>query len=121
MTKEEDKIKEKETINEALKLCGYPWWTITSVKEKMVKKEGKKKEKLEENERSRRMIMILYVKGLSKRIARVMKKRISIAMQPHTTHRNLCVHPKDTVEPREGVYKIKCQDSPVARLNTLLS
>ena len=54
--------------------------------------------------------MIPDVKRLSKRIARVMKKRpISTAIRPHTTLRNLPVHPKDNVEPREGVYKVKCQ------------
>ena len=53
---------------------------------------------------SRGMIVIPYVKGLCKRIAHVMKKRISTAMQPHTTHRNLCAHPNDMVESREGVY-----------------
>ena len=41
--KEEDKIKEKETISEILKVCRYLQWTITLVNEKMAKKEGKKK------------------------------------------------------------------------------
>ena len=40
-------------------------WTITSVTEKMVEKEMKKKGKVEENERNRRLIVIPYVKGLS--------------------------------------------------------
>ena len=77
----------------------------------MAKKEGKtKKEKVEEKERNREIIVITYVKGLSKRIAWVMKKRrISTAMRPHTTLRNLLVHPKDKAEPQEGVYKIKYQ------------
>ena len=51
--------------------------------------------------------MIPYVNELSERIARVMKKRrITTAMHLHTTVRNLLVHPKDKMEPREGVYKI---------------
>ena len=75
----------------------------------MAKKEAKKKVKVEEKARNRGMILIPYVKGLSERIEWVMKKRrISTAMQPHTTLRNLLVHPKDKAEPK-GVYKIKCQ------------
>ena len=55
------------------------------------------------------------MKGLSERIAQVMKKRrISTAMRPHTTLRNLLVHPKDKAESKEGVYKIKCQGVRVA-------
>ena len=47
-----------------------------SSKEKMAKKKGKKKtENGEVNEKSKRMIVISHVKGLSKRIARVMNKR----------------------------------------------
>ena len=86
--------------------------TITSVKEKMAKEEGKKKkkkEKVEEKGRSRGMIMIPYVKGLCERIALVMKKiRISTAMHPHITRRKLLVHPKDKAKPTEEVYKINC-------------
>ena len=63
--------KEKETFSEVLKVCGYPQWRITSIKEKMAKKEVKVKE----NERCRRMIVISYMTGLSKRIAQVMRKR----------------------------------------------
>ena len=50
---EEDKIKEKKTISEAVNICGYPKWTSTSVEEKMVRKVRKKKKmKVEENERN---------------------------------------------------------------------
>ena len=52
----------------------------------------------------------MYVKGLSERIAWVVKKRkISTAMRPHTTLRNMLDHPNDKVEPKEEVYKVKCQ------------
>ena len=61
VTEEDGKIKDKETIGEVFKLCGYPQWTVTSVKEQMAKKE--------ENEKSRGMIIIPYMKGLSERIA----------------------------------------------------
>ena len=56
------------------------------------------------------MIVIPYIKVLSERIAQVMmKRRISTAMQPHTTIRNLLVDLQDKMEPREGIYKIKYQ------------
>ena len=108
-------IKDNETISEMLKQCRYTQWTITSVNEKMVKKEEKKKEKVHVGEKersrgSRGMIMIPCVKGFSERIEQVMKKwRLSTAIRPHMTFRKLLVNPKDKAEPMEGVYKIKCQ------------
>ena len=67
-----------------------------NIKEKMAKKDvKKKKERGKENEKSRGMIMIPYVKGLFESIAQVMKKRrITTAMCFHTTLRNLLVHVK---------------------------
>ena len=53
VTEEEDNFKDRETMSEALNVCGYPQWTIISVKEKMAKQESKKKVKVEEKERNR--------------------------------------------------------------------
>ena len=76
VTEEEDKIQENETISKALNIY-IPHWTITSVKAKKAKKEGKKKVKVEEEDGNRGMRVI----GLSERMARVMKKRrINTAM-----------------------------------------
>ena len=38
-----------------------------------------------------------------------MKRRISTTIRCPTTLRNLCIHPKDKAELKEGVYKLKCQ------------
>ena len=83
---EEENIKEKETISDALKLCGYTQWTITPVKEKMAKKEERSKDSMGDEEEKDQYLHV-------------------------TSHhsRNVLVHLKDKAEPRKGVYKIKCQ------------
>ena len=46
--------------------------------------------------KSRGMVTIPYVKGLSESFSRILKTyRICTAVRPHTTLRNLLVHPKD--------------------------
>ena len=67
---EEDKKKEKETIKTALEGCGYPSWTVKEVEKrievtKAQEKTKKKKKKVEEKEKSRGMVVLPYVKGLS--------------------------------------------------------
>ena len=56
------------------------------------------------------MVVIPYVKGLSEAVSRVFKKhRVSTAMRPFQTIKNMIVHPKDkqsTSEKAEIIYKI---------------
>jgi len=63
--------------------------------------------------KSRGMVTIPYVKGLSEAFSRIMKTyRICTAVRPHTTLRNMLVHPKDRIndeEKPEVVYKIPCK------------
>jgi len=48
--------------------------------------------------KSRGMVPIPYVKGLSEAFSRISKTyRICIAVRPHTTLRNMLVHPKDRI------------------------
>jgi len=48
--------------------------------------------------KSRGMVTISYVKGLSEAFSRILKTyRICTAVKPHTTLRNLLVHPKDRI------------------------
>jgi len=60
------------------------------------------------------MVTIRYVKGLSEAFSRILKTyRICTAVRPHTTLRNLLVHPKDRIsdeEKPEVVYKIPCKN-----------
>ena len=56
------------------------------------------------------IVTIPYVKGLSEAFSRILKTyRICTAVKPHTTLRNLLVHPKDRISDKEKpevVYKI---------------
>ena len=62
--------------------------------------------------KSRGMVAIPYVKGLSEAFSRILKTcRICTAVRPHTTLINLLVHPQDRIsdeEKPEVVYKIPC-------------
>ena len=59
------------------------------------------------------MVILPYVKGLSEKVERILKKRnISAAFKPHKTLRNILVHPKDKNKPKEGVYTIDCKNCP---------
>ena len=113
VTDESDQKKELDHITSALKVCGYPHWTTTRVMEQLKQKESniikKKRRKDQGKEKSKGMIIIPYVAGLSERISRTMKKRnINTAKKPLQTLRNFIVHPKDKTEPKEGVYIIEC-------------
>ena len=115
VTEECDRNQEEDTIMAALKTCGYPGWSVKAVKDQMKKREERKEEKKQKSrerqdqEKSRGMVVLPYVKGLSEKVSRMLKKKkISTAMRPHTTLRQLLVHPKDKLEPGEGVYTIAC-------------
>ena len=57
------------------------------------------------------MVIVPHVKNLSEKVSMILKKRrIRMAMKPHTTLRNILVHPKDKLDPREGVYRIDCMN-----------
>jgi len=60
------------------------------------------------------MVTIPHVKGLSEAFSRILKTyRICTAVRPHTTLRNLLVHPKDRIsdeEKPEVVHKIPCKN-----------
>jgi len=64
--------------------------------------------------KSRGMVTIPYVKGLSEAFSRILKTyRICTAVRPHTTLRKMLVHPKDRIndeEKPEAVYKIPCKN-----------
>ena len=109
ISKEEDRIEEEQTIRKAFKSCGYPDWVF--------KKKKKDQEKKKENESVGR-ISIPYVKGLSERIARTMKKHnIDAIHKPTSTIKNmLCSKAKDRLDPMDkpgAVYHIKCKNHGV--------
>ena len=58
------------------------------------------------------MVVTPYVNGLTERVQRVFKKyNVDVAMKPHSTLRNLLVHPKDKREKHQCsncIYEIGC-------------
>jgi hypothetical protein len=74
----------------------------------------KKKNKKDDTTKSRGMIVVPYVEGVSEHVARDMNNyNIATAMKPHTTLRNLLVHPKDKREPLNStdvIYSIPCKN-----------
>ncbi|XP_071947577.1 uncharacterized protein [Antedon mediterranea] len=63
---------------------------------------------------SKGFVVVPYVAGLSERVSKVFKEfGINTAMKPHTSLRQLLVHPKDQVDKLKGancVYEISCSN-----------
>ena len=84
VTKEEDKRKEREHAKEALSRCGYPQFTISTVQRKMKKKEDNIMKKLVEKDKSKGMVVLPYVQGVSETTSQIMTKYdANTAMKPH--------------------------------------
>ena len=115
VSREEDKESERKHLETALRHCGYPPWALKKVEDKEKIKKNEKKKKNEEEKQFKCQVVLPYVEGVTERIDRIMKKKFGIAtaMKPHSTLRQLLVHPKDKCEiAEEGelVYKIPCRD-----------
>ena len=107
ITNVEDQEKEKNFVQDAFRACEYPEWTI---KEKKKNNENVKKK---EYQPSLGRISIPYNKGLSERVAGVMRKyHIDTCHKPTATIKNiLCSKAKDKVDPLDksgAIYSIKC-------------
>ena len=105
----EDCRKEKAHLNSALEKCGYPKWILKEEKQDQQKKKGKKKEK----ENMKGQVVLPYVQGVTEKLTRILKKhKISTAVKPHSTLRQLLVRPKDQVKKEDQgqvVYRIPCK------------
>ena len=92
ITEEEEKNKEKQHIEQALKKCGYPSWAVKSrgkAKEKKVNRKG--------NQMSSRRarVTIPYVAGISEKIRRILADHdITSHFKPCNTIKNMLVHQK---------------------------
>ena len=109
----EEQEKEESMIDNALRMCNYPEWSLDLAKKQQKEKSEKEKQKKKENsERSKGLVVLPYVKGLSKRISRSLgKHNIQVAMKPAKTLRKILVHPKDKIEKTSNVgvvYEIPC-------------
>ena len=97
----------------ALEACSYPRWTVMNVKNDMEKKNRRRKEiyKWENDTKTKGMMELPHVSGVSEELARIFKKRgIVTAMKSHSTLKSLLVHPKDKTDPKDGVHTIDCKD-----------
>ena len=118
VTEDKDREREEQHITKALQQCRYPTWAITQVKKDMQQKrkaeQKKEKQRITTKEKSKGLVVIPYVKGLSETFTRIMREHgISTAIRPHRTLRNILVHPKDKVtddKKSDVVYKIPCKN-----------
>ena len=112
VTEDQDKVNEEKHIQQALTKCGYPKWTIDKVKRSMKKKKTKTTKRDKNKEKSRGLVVIPYVQGVSESIERSFRKhKVAVSVKPHRTLRSMLVHPKDKTketEKCEVVYEIGC-------------
>ena len=113
---EDDKKTEESNINKALTQCRYPEWSIDKVKVQKQQPKTMKKNTKTDKAKSKGMVVIPYVEGVTERLSRIFKKhRFSTGMKPHRTLCNMLVHPKDKCDPSqtvEAIYKILCKNCP---------
>lgn len=113
VTELQDRHEEDTHIEKALKACGYPEWSLRTVKSRLDQRRAKNSKK-DEVKRPHSQVVIPYVEKVSNAMARVLKKHgIAAAFRPFTTLRRLLVHPKDklkTEETTECVYRIPCKN-----------
>ena len=72
-----------------------------------------KQKSTKNEEKSKGLVVIPYIEGLTERLSRVYKKHgFSTAMKPYITLRRMLVHPKDKRDPlqtADSVYEIPCK------------
>jgi hypothetical protein len=136
VSKEEDKVTEKEHIRSALRLNGYPDWITKDVAtpaQAILEEEvdatlgaegvgtvagdpqpGDPPPAEPNPQKRRRPIVIPYVKGFSEEYRRILKGyETPVYFKPTNTLRQLLVRPKDKIIKERvvgPVYKIKCED-----------
>ncbi len=117
VTEESDQLVEENKVITALKGCGYPNWAFTKVKDQMknnTKTKETKRTHKDGEKKTKGMVVIPYVKGLSETVQRIFRRHnISTAMKPHTTLRNILVNPKDRrdkMDTSDCVYQIPCDN-----------
>ena len=115
VTEESDRKVEESNVEDALKTCGYPEWTFEKVKsQRKTAKQKDTRKKKDNTEKSKGMVVLPYVNGVSERVSRVLKSyNIASAMKPHNTLRNQLVHPKDKredLEKTDALYSLPCKN-----------
>ena len=70
ITEDQDKVNEEKHIKQALTYCGYPKWTIDKVKRSTKNKKTQTTKRDKNKEKSRGLVVIPYVQGVSESIER---------------------------------------------------
>ena len=113
ITKPEDQENELKHISQALKANGYPNWLI---KQQDTTQNADSNRNSNKEHANKSNAVIPYVKGLSEKLRVVLNKhQISVAFKPHTTLRNILVHPKDKTAKLDKtgvVYKVHMWEKP---------
>lgn len=115
VSEDSDRELEEAKIKKALALCGYPDWSFTKVKRQIENKKTKKPAKKSDlTDKSKGLVVIPYVNGLSEKANRIFRRHgIATAMRPHSSLRKMLVHPKDKRDPdatTDVVYEIPCSN-----------
>ena len=119
VTEEGDRLEEEHHVKQVLRTCKYPDWAIQRVEKQLTeKKEGAVKPKPDrtQEKESRGMVVLPYVKGVTERVQRTMRKHgIQTPARPHRTLRQMLVHPKDKLQDSQKcgtVYCVPCLSCP---------
>ena len=84
----EDKKKEDIHVQDALRTCGYPEWSLQKARRQM--NQVKPKKRKQDVAVSRPSVVIPYVEKVSETVARIMKKyNVPCAMKPWVTLKNV--------------------------------
>ena len=88
VTEEEDKIVQEKKVQDVLQMCGYPDGTFEKVKQQKQSVKQKKAFKKNDANKSKGMVVLPYVKGVSEKVYKILKSyNISTALRPHKTLR----------------------------------
>ena len=98
-TDPKDRAQEEQHIQNALKTCQYPQWAIQKgtqqVREKEETQTKKTKKHMEQKKESRGAVTMPYIRGVTERIQRVMKKhQINTPVKPHNKTTTAASSPK---------------------------
>ncbi|XP_064646163.1 uncharacterized protein LOC135499347 [Lineus longissimus] len=114
-----DRETEEAHIKNALGKCGYLAWAFTKVEQQRGRgknTQSNAKAKQQAPTKKTPPIVLPYIQGITEPISRFMKQAgISTASRPHTTVKQLLVHPKDKPDMSnitDCVYQIPCGNCP---------
>ena len=113
MTREADRLEEKERIKKTLAVCGYPAWTHHVVRKNESRVPPSRPSNANSNTRKGH-ISLPYVPGVTEALQRLVRPYgIQAHAKPYNTIRSMVVSPKDRTKPLERahtVYHISCAD-----------